>query len=193
MNMKLRTALLLCAFAPLASAQVAEASISAGQSLFRNSGLGTDGQYVYRIKDGFRIGGRLTLNTYRFFGHEFGYAYSRSKLADTTNAFNVGMPTHQGFYNFLAYAFPEGSPVRPFVAGGGHFSTFYPPGTSASYGNGVTKFGLNYGAGIKVKVSSMYYIRVDVRDYFTPKPFDLIDKSGLLHQIEASAGFGIVF
>jgi hypothetical protein len=103
------------------------------------------------------------------------------------------MPTHQGFYNFLLYLTPEGSRIRPFGAGGGHFSTFVPPGASVTYGTGTTKYGVNYGAGIKVRVTEIWALRFDVRDYLTTKPFDLIGRSGALHQVEASAGLGIYF
>ena len=88
---------------------------------------------------------------------------------------------------------PEGSPVRPFIAGGGQFSTFVPPGASVTYGTGTTKYGGNFGAGVKVKLTSMFLLRIDLRDYVTTKPFDLIGKSGALHQIEASAGLGLFF
>ena len=189
--------LLLCAFAGVSPAQVGEISVSLGESLFKNNKLGagsaTDLLTQYKVVDGFRIGARLTLNTKRFIGHEFGYAYSRSKLGLTNASDQASMPTHQGFYDFLLYVTPEGSPIRPFVAGGGQFSTFVPPGASVTYGTGTTKYGLNYGAGLKVKLSPIFALRLDLRDYFTPKPFDLINRSGSLHQIEASAGLGIFF
>jgi len=146
----------------------------------------------YRVGDGFRIGARFTFNTKKFLGHEFGYAYSRSKL-EFAGQPNSSMPTHQGFYDVLVYLTPEGSVIRPFAAGGGHFTTFVPPGASATYGTGETKFGVNYGAGVKAKLGPKYMLRFDVRDYLTRKPFDLIGRSGSLHQIEASVGFGIFF
>ncbi|MGH9719933.1 MAG: outer membrane beta-barrel protein [Bryobacteraceae bacterium] len=193
-NKALRSFLLFtCVFSASAAAQVGEAYVSFGQSLFRNNRLGRDGSTTYKINDGFRLGARLTLNTYRFFGHEFGYGYTRSKLGVEGAADEVSLTTQQGFYNFLAYAFPEGSTFRPFLAGGGHFTTFYPPGSSAGYGGGVTKFGINYGGGFKVKVSPIFAIRLDLRDYYTGKPFDLLDQNGRLHQVEVSGGVGIVF
>jgi Outer membrane protein beta-barrel domain len=197
--MNLRT-LAVCALPFLAltseaRAQVAEVSLSMGQSIFRNEklGVGTPGQGdVYSVGDGFRIGARLTLNTYRFFGHEIGYSYSRSKLVYAGQ--NTSMTTHQYGYSFLAYMTPEGSRIRPFAAGGGQFTTFYPPGASTYYGNGTTKFGLNYGVGVKAKLNDMFAIRVDLRDYWSGKPFDLPEKpSGGLHQIEASAGLSLYF
>jgi hypothetical protein len=188
---------LLCACAAVSPAQVGEISLSFGDSIFKDNILGsvTDlfGVTQYKVGDGFRVTARLTLNTKRFIGHEFGYGYSRSKLAVVGSPDNVSMPIHQGFYDFLVYAAPEGSWVRPFVAGGGQFSTFVPPGASATYGTGTTKYGGNFGGGVKVKVNSMFAIRLDFRDYVTTKPFDLAGKSGALHQIEASAGLALYF
>ncbi|MFN0168919.1 MAG: outer membrane beta-barrel protein [Bryobacteraceae bacterium] len=193
----LAVALFVSTFPHGVNAQYAEFSLSFGQSLFRNEKLNTTdltNLEQYFVTDGFRAAGRLTLNTHRYFGHEIGYSYNRSKLgiqvAETLQ--KVSMTTHQGWYGFLLYALPEGAPVRPFLAGGGHFTTFYPPGTSVSYGNGVTKFGLNYGAGVKVKVAPVWGIRFDLRDYAVPKPFDLPGAKGWLHQIEASAGISLL-
>ncbi|MBI3473043.1 MAG: outer membrane beta-barrel protein [Candidatus Solibacter usitatus] len=197
--MKLQTVwCLLVVSLPAAYGQAAEAYISGGQAIFRNEalGVGQSGQpsLFYRFKDSsFRIGARLALNTKRFIGHEIGYAYSPSHVVLDTVPGDIKISSHQYFYNFLGYLISEGSTFRPFIAVGGHLNTFYPPGTSVSYGNGVTKVGFNYGAGFKIKAGSMFALRFDVRDYATMKPFDFPEKKGLLHQIEASAGFGIHF
>ena len=162
-----------------------------GVSNFRSARLGSvavDGPSI-KLDNGFRLAARFTINTKRFIGHEFGYAYSRSNLRELDSP----LPIHQGFYNFLVYATPEGARVRPFAAGGGHFSSFYPPGTSAYNGNGYTKFGLNYGAGVKFKLNDLLQMRFDLRNYVTGKPFDLLNSSGALQQLEYSAGLGIVF
>lgn len=198
MNARSLAAALVISFLPSgAFAQYAEISLSFGQSLFRNERLNTTDLInldQYFVADGFRVAGRLTLNTGRFWGHEIGYSYNRSKLGIQSGEVveKVGMTTHQGMYSFLLHALPEGSRVRPFLAGGGHFTTFYPPGTSVSYGNGVTKFGLNYGAGVKVRVAPIWGIRLDVRNYAVPKPFDLPGAKGWLNQIEASAGISLL-
>lgn len=192
---------ILLAAAAAAMAQVGEISISAGRAASRNNVLGTSadaaGKAVeFKSETDFRLGFRFTFNSYQFFGHEIGYAYNRGKFKQaSTPPAEVGMPVHQGMYNFLAYATPEGSPVRPFVTGGVHFSTFYPPGTGVFSGNGVTKFGYNYGGGLKFRISPMLMMRLDVRDYATGKPFGdfFPDQKGLLHQLEVSAGLGIGF
>lgn len=182
MILRLTFALALIAFA--AAAQVAEIGVHGGMSLLSNNELVPG----VELGDGFRLGFRLTLNSYRFFGHEFGYAYNRTNL--TLSGQKYGMAIHQGGYNFLAYALPEGSPVRPFFTGGAHFNNYVPPGSSVTSGGGSTKFGLNYGGGVKVRVSPMFLIRADVRQYHTPKPdFFIQAPSGWLRQTELSAGF----
>jgi len=185
---------LLCVCAGVSSAQVGEISLSFGESLFKDNLLGfADSATQFKMVNGFRVTARLTLNTKRFIGHEFGYSYSRTKLGIVGSPDQISTPIHQGFYDYLVYATPEGSWVRPFAAGGGQFSTFVPPGASVAYGTGTTKYGGNFGGGVKVKLNSMFALRLDVRDYVTTKPFDLIGKSGALHQIEASAGLGLYF
>jgi len=173
--------------------QALEAGVSGGGSLLRNNLLTTvdtgTASVPVSLKDGFRIALRLTLNTYRFFGHEGGYAYNRTKL-DLGAFGEPGMAIHQGFYNFLVYATPEGTGVRPFATGGVHFNNFVPPGASVQTGGGVTKFGLNYGGGIKARISPMFLMRFDVRQYHTPKPDFFVgpEPQGWLRQLEVSAG-----
>jgi hypothetical protein len=188
---KLLFAIALFVLAGTASAQVGEIGLSFGKSSFRNKDLGTDGTSRYGIDGNFRLGVRLTLNSFRYFGHEFGYGYTRASLK--ADGSSVSMPVHQFGYSFLAYATPEGSRIRPFAAGGGGFTSFYPPGTGVYYGNGYTKFGFHYGGGIKVKLTPIFALRLDVRDYTTGKPFPFEDRSGLLHLLETSAGLSFVF
>jgi hypothetical protein len=176
--------------------QLGEISLSFGNSRMRNNDLGSipDAE-GYLAETNFRFALRFTVNNYTFFGHEFGYAYNRGKLILPGQG-EIGMPIHQGMYNFLVYATPEGSRIRPFAAGGGHFSTFYPPGSGVFQGNGFTKFGFNYGGGVKARVSDMFLIRLDVRDYWTGKPdfgIGINEPEGLLKQLEVSAGLAFVF
>ena len=183
--------LLFVASALTAFAQMGEVSLSLGSSMLRNKSLGSIGGVDVPSKSNFHLALRMTLNNSRYFGHEFGYAYNRASF--NASGTNYSMPIHQGFYDFLVYATKEGSKIRPFAAGGAHFSTFVPPGGSILQGSGLTKFGYNYGAGIKAKVSDSFLIRVDLRDYTTGKPDFGISPSGLLHQLVISAGLGFTF
>ncbi|HUQ91735.1 MAG TPA: outer membrane beta-barrel protein [Bryobacteraceae bacterium] len=178
-------------------AQTAEFAVTGGVSRLNNKSLGvlSDAGDItrYGLTDGWRIGFRTTLNNWRFFGHEFGYAYNRTQLRNETSQEETGMAIHQGFYNLLAYGTRDGSKVRPFAAAGGHFNSYAPPGSSVTSGGAYTKFGFNYGGGVKVRVSPIFAVRFDVRQYQNAKPFDFLqNRQGLLGQLEVSVGFGLV-
>jgi opacity protein-like surface antigen len=186
---------------PVAFGQSFEASVSGGVSRLTNNVLGPDilspgaaaGSNV-KLNDGFRLGFRMGFNTYSHFGFEFGYAYNRTHLhLDGPPVTELGMAIHQGFGDALLYVTPEKARIRPFVAGGVHFSNFVQPGASAQYGQGQNKFGVNYGGGIKVRVATNWQIRFDFRQYETGKPdFGVFRPSGQLLQNEISVGVGFV-
>ena len=197
---------MLVVFSGALRAQSGELWFSAGESILSNRNLGTPFATGglptdVQLDNGFRFGFRFGFNTGRHIGHEIQYAYSRTHFIDNTGAIlctisKAGMAIHEGGYNFLYYATPEGSRIRPFATGGLHFANFVPPGSSATSGGGSTKFGFNYGAGVKVKLGSKFGVRLDVREYETGKPnFGglLVHQSGLLRQTEVTAGFGLLF
>jgi hypothetical protein len=176
--------------------QGAEVAITAGWGKFTNNTIGRGdvgaGTEDFTVDDGVRIGTRLSMNTGLLIGHEFNYAWQKSDVKVADQSFG-GISIHNLYYNFLLHATPEGSPVRPFVTGGAGVSVFNPPGVSSFSGAGDNKFGFNYGAGIKVRVTESYGFRLDVRDHVTGKPFDLPDNGGRLHNLEVSAGFSLLF
>src|SRR4051794_36267007 len=91
------------AFSSLALGQSFEASVGGGQTLIpgKNANIGTvnadPASGTYSMTDGLRITARMALNTGRFTGHEFGYAYSRTKLQAPASTATViganGQPT----------------------------------------------------------------------------------------------------
>lgn len=198
--MKKLAVVLFLACAGSAWGQLFEVWFNGGQSLLSNKGLGSDLpasagglKNDFALEDGFRFSIRMDLNNESHFGHEVQYAYSRSKL-DAPGSLPTGMAIHQGGYNFLLYATPEGTRIRPFATGGIGFANYVPPGSSASSGGGDNKFGFNYGGGVKVRVTSLFGLRLDVRQYTTPKPFSLpYLREGWIRQTEVSAGFGVMF
>ena len=183
---------LLLASGFTASAQVAEFSFGGGIINLNGEDLGSG----YSLGGDWRFGFRVTLNNWTYFGHEFGYAYNRLKLRvrDLGTVSEAGFAGHQGLYHFLAYATPEGSRFRPFATGGGHFTNYVWPGTSVTQGAGETKFGVNYGGGIKVKLFGPWLLRADFKQYLNGKPFtDYLGGSGSLRMNEMSVGlaFGL--
>jgi hypothetical protein len=182
----------------LAFAQSAEISVSGGVSRFNGDYAIAGGGDNTPIKftNGFRLAIRFTWNQGKIFSHEIGYGYARSHLHYQGNPVQDVAPIslHQGLYDFLINATPEGSRVRPFACGGVQFTSFYPPGASTYYGGVVTKFGINYGAGIKLKLTPIWGIRGDFRQYAMPRPdFGFANKSGWMRQTELTGGFAFLF
>ena len=188
--------MLFLAGAGSAWGQLFEVWFNGGQSIMTNNGLGTlftsgGSKDDVKLEDGFRFSIRMCLNNDSHFGHEVQYAYSRTQL--NISGVEQGMAIHQGGYNFLLYGTHEGARVRPFATGGVGFANYVPPGSSAAQGGGDNKFGVNYGGGVKVRLTSLFGVRLDVRQYTTPKPFNLDLREGWLRQNEVSAGFGVIF
>jgi len=167
----------------MASAQSFEGAISGGVSRLGNGDLGSG----YSLDNGFRLAFRATINPYNYLGYEFGYAYNRTTLNQAGFTGGQGMAIHQGFADVVAHATPQETRIRPFVAGGINFSNFVPPGQTAQYGQGQTKFGVNYGAGVKLRVTGPWHVRFDLRQFNTGVPFGL-GRGGRFIQTELSAG-----
>jgi hypothetical protein len=190
--------LIVCACGSgLAFAQSAEISVSGGVSRFTGdyAVAGGGDNTPIDFTNGFRLVFRFTWNQGKLFSHEVGYGYARSHLHYQGNPVQDIAPIsmHQGLYDFLINATPEGSRVRPFACGGVQFTSFYPPGASV-YGGSVTKFGVNYGGGIKVKLTSIWGIRADFRQYAMPRPdFGFQNNSGWMRQNEFTGGFMFMF
>ena len=178
----------------LALAQSAEISVSGGVTRIGGD-LVTDPSSNAAVtwKSGFRMGIRFTWNQGKLLSHEVGYGYSRTQLWEQHQEI-APITAHQGFYDALINATPEGSRVRPFACGGVQFTTFYPPGASTYYGGTVTKFGINYGGGIKVKLTSIWGIRADFRQYAMGKPeFGFGNTSGWMRLTEITGGVAFMF
>lgn len=175
--------------------QALEMAVGGGQSRLSNTDLGGATADNYSLKGGFRVVMRMTFNSGDFKGHETGYAYNRTQLVTNGGdgtATQQGMAIHQGFYNYLLYPTREGTRIRPFATGGVHFANYVPPGASATSGGGSTKFGVNYGGGLKIRVSERFMLRFDARQYTNPKPFGLSNSRGWIRMNEYSASLAFV-
>jgi opacity protein-like surface antigen len=193
--------LLIAAFVICGSAlgfgQSFEAALSGGPTQLSGAsitpsltGVPGSGDAV-KLDNGWNLGFRATLNSWGIFGIEFGYIYDRTHLL-IGGADQGGMAIHNGFGDGVVHLTKEGSRIRPFAAGGLNFSNFVLPGSSAQYGGGQNKFGFNYGAGIKVKVTGIWMVRFDVRQFNTGKPdFGIPGVSGRLLQNQFSIGVGV--
>lgn len=199
--------LLATVFATAAFPQSAELGISAGYGALNDNSISVQeipqlaGRDTYALSNGVRVGARMAFNPRAFTGHEISYSYQHAGLdflqtgeGATTGTQDLGsVRAHHMYYNYVLHATPSGIPVRPFVTGGGGFSSFFLPGLSSLSGRGDTKFGYNYGGGVKFNLF-MYGVRFDVRNHVTGKPFGryLPNVSGSLHNLEFSITFSLL-
>lgn len=187
-----------------AYAQEAEIGVTAGYGSFRQGDLASFGgggdSTLYEYTGGVRIGARMSFDFRDYFAHEVSYAFQSAKFVETANTDSNATQTvlatssqiHNYSYNFTAHATPRDSRARPFVTGGGGVTAFIPPGYSSFQARGETKFGYNYGAGIKFLLSDKYGIRFDVRNHSVGKPF-FQNADGMLRLMEISTTVSYLF
>lgn len=196
MRLVFPVALLITLLAAISPAQVAEVSVSARRSQISGSELGSFGfaQQPVRLNSGYGLAARLDIHSGAFLAHELSYGFDRDSLE--LSGEDLGAVTvHQFFYDLMLHLTPRGAVVRPFVVGGLGFSSFFPPSTDILQTGGTTKFGFNFGGGLKFKLSRLVGLRVDIRDHVSSKPniLNLSDVTGQLHQVEYSAGLSLSF
>jgi opacity protein-like surface antigen len=203
---------LLLTFLGSAGAQTYEVSIFRGWARMSKAPLGSnnpdspvDNETTFR--NGSSTGIRLTLNMRGYYGHELGFTHTRAGIrtsilqADGTTMTPVESHVNieQAYYNFLMYMMPKGERWRPFVTGGVQAADTRGPKIEGWRGVKTRNYGFNYGGGIKFKLQKHLFVRLDLRDYFTGKPYnglafkDTTQANKLIRQQEASFGLDFGF
>ncbi|HTP89367.1 MAG TPA: outer membrane beta-barrel protein [Bryobacteraceae bacterium] len=147
----------------------------------------------------------------RFIGGEVRYDYEASnpqlKGGDTEK---LDGQTHAIHYDFLFHFAPRTSRVRPFVAAGAGVKIYRGTGQELAYQGPLESVALltqkqdlepmvSVGAGIKFEVSKSIQFRVEVHDYLTPFPTNVITPnvgtktSGWLQNIVPEFGLSFTF
>ena len=125
-------------------------------------------------------------NMYRLVGGEIRYSFLKNdaKLSSGSSQALFGANAHAIHYDVLLHATGAGSSIRPFVAVGGGIKVFQGTGrevVAQPLGNlaFLTKTSeykplLTFGAGVKLNVSKRVGFRVEVKDYFSQFPKEVI-------------------
>jgi outer membrane protein W len=159
-----------------------------------------------KIKPGVAASAWLTNNTSNRWGGEIRYDYQKGDLqlkqGSTEATFNA--ETHAMHYDFQWHATDADSASRPYVAFGGGVKVYRGTGTE-QLTQPLSRFALltktqevqgmfSIGAGIKTKINDRWHFRVDVHDYITPFPKDVIAPNlgtnigGMMHSIVPTVG-----
>ncbi|MBK5290294.1 MAG: outer membrane beta-barrel protein [Acidobacteriia bacterium] len=153
------------------------------------------------------FGGRFTINSKGYYGHEFTYMNTKADMDATTRRvenkqtitenFRSPVNIQLGAYNFMMYMMPRGERFRPFITGGGQIYKYSNPGFVTD-GSSYRTYGGNYGGGIKIKLAQHLLVRGDFRHYLGGKPYDLdfsdpAQSGGIHHMLEFSFGVALTF
>jgi opacity protein-like surface antigen len=164
------------------------------------------------FENGFAVSVNLGNDMYSHVGGEVRYTFQQHdmKLSSGGTKATFGAQSHAIHYDFLIHATPRGSNVRPYVAFGGGAKIYRGTGTEQPFqplGNiavftktqEVAGMG-SVGAGVKFRLTDRTIFRVDVHDYLSPFPKDVLTPvppngkiSGWINNIVAMAGISFTF
>lgn len=135
--------------------------------------------------------------------------FSSLRIADGDQSATFKGQTHSIDYDILVSVRPRGARLRPFIMAGGGMRDFRGVGTESPY-QPLSNFALltktsqwepavTFGGGIKYAISSRVLLRVEVQDYFSRFPNQVIAPapgahlSGWLHDLVPMAGLTFIF
>jgi hypothetical protein len=150
-------------------------------------------------------------NMYERLSGEMHYVYRSSNLKVTgaNQEAGFGGESHMVHYDLLYHAADRDARIRPFLAGGGGIRVFRGTGTEAAY-QPAARFALltktqeikalvSVGGGVKMALSDALYLRMEIRDYISPFPKEVVAPApgakikGWLHDFVPMVGIGVRF
>lgn len=150
-------------------------------------------------------------NAHGKWGGEVRYDYQRGdfSLERGSTSASFGGETHAIHYDILWHATPRGSKVRPFLAAGAGIKVYRGTGREAAV-QPLSQYALltkgqelkallSLGAGVKWQVAPSLQVRLEVHDYITPFPKEIVapnvgsNVSGILQNIVPLVGIVYTF
>ena len=202
----------LMTLAPAAMAQKWEFGGGVGGSFYVSRDV-TNGSTAAsaKLQTNIATGVWLGNNSKGKWGGEVRYDYQRGDLylSQGSSSATFGAETHALHYDILWHARPSGSKMRPFVAVGGGLKVYRGTGEEALV-QPLSKYALltrgkdvrpvlSLGAGVKWEIARSLQFRLEVHDYITPFPQDVIapnvgsSVSGVLQNIVPMAAIAYTF
>jgi outer membrane protein W len=183
--MKILPVLFVCSVA--AMAQKWEVGGGVGGGFYTSQDVSSSaGSASAKIQTGLAGGAWFAQNGQGHWSGELRYEYQMGNLAlssgGTTATF--GAHTQQFHYDVMWHATPSESRIRPFVEAGAGIKLYQGTGAQVAY-QPLSNFALltqqqdlrplvSAGAGVKIQISQHVQLRVDVHDYATPFPKNVI-------------------
>src|SRR5262249_36507023 len=138
------------------------------------------------FQTGFGVGVTLGHNMYNRLGGEVRYTYLRNdlELSSVGQKATFAAEAHAIHYDFVLHTTDMDSKIRPYAAFGAGVKGFRGTGTESSV-QALANYAVltktaaynplvSFGGGIKVAISRRTMFRIDVHDFFTGVPKDVI-------------------
>jgi hypothetical protein len=177
----------LLATAPAALAQKWEVGVAGGGSFYTSQTFKNAlGNADAKPGNGLAVSGWLANNTSNLVGGELRYDFERSdlKLSSGGTSVSFGGMTNAIHYDFLLHFAPSEAHIRPFIAGGAGVKIYSGTGTEQAFQplsnialltkTNELKPMVSVGAGVKVSLAKSVNLRLEVHDYLTPFPQNVI-------------------
>jgi hypothetical protein len=208
----LAAGLLLAAGSLTAQTNKWEGGVSGGASFYQQKSFdAVPGSAEAGFKTSFSAGAWLGQDMHEYIGGEIRYQYgdNDARLKADGQEITFGARTHTVHYDVLVHTSPRESNVRPFFTAGFGAKGYYGTGaeglvqpmqdylvfTRTSEWKPVVTFG----GGVKFRVSDRIQLRVELKDYFSPFPTEVMlpalgaDLGGWIHNLVPMAGIGFTF
>jgi hypothetical protein len=204
--------LALVSMALTAYAQNYEFGAHGGASFYDSTEVTTSsGSADAGFKFGYGAGATLGHDMYERIGGELRYTFLKNDLKVTSSGTEdaFGGQAHALHYDILVHASSRRSRVRPYAAFGGGFKYYRGTGTEMAF-RPLEDFAIptrtseiqgmiSIGGGVKFAVSERVLFRVDVHDYLTPFPKEVLAPApgaslgGWVHNIVPTVGVAFRF
>ena len=187
--MKILQMLLVCSavLVPSAMAQRWEFGGGVGGGFYTSQDVtAAGGSASAKLQTGLAGGVWLGNNGQGHWSGELRYEYQMGdfSLSSGGTSVNFGAHTQQFHYDVMWHATPSESRIRPYVGAGAGIKLYQGTGTPAAY-QPLSNFALltqqqdlrplaSVGAGVKFQISQHVQLRLDVHDYLTPFPKNVI-------------------
>lgn len=210
--MRLRLTVIFLLAGLSAFGQKFDFGVFGGGSFYMSKDIGNSRESVSAgFKNGFAAGVSLGNDMYSHLGGEVRYVYLKndSKLSGRSSGADFGGESHAVHYDLLFYGSRTGSKVRPYVAAGGGMKLFRGTGEEQAFQplsdiailtkTREIKPMLSVGAGIKAGIGKRSFLRIDVHDYLTTFPKEVITPAtgstagGWMQNFVVTAGIGLNF
>jgi len=209
---KLTLSFIALSLAATCLAQEWEIGSAAGYSFYKNLTVKRDSaEATAGFKEGAAFSAFGTHNLYNWIGGQIRYTYQMSDLKVSSGGTEAkfGGRSQAVHYDLLFYASDKESRLRPFAAVGGGVKVYEGTGketvsqplaqfailTKTSEVKGL----LSVGGGLKYRLSDSMFLTIEMRDYITPPPKEVIAPfpgskiSGWVHSFIPMAGLSFAF